>query len=172
MRFLGGEDLGRAGDITALACIDADARLEATFGARKAGTIAGLAGGAALLSAGKAAAASNVKLTGIDPDAAPAADIAARGFRTVFRNRAMAFVLIAGGEVFHRFTLDLAQLLAGHDGVDLQIGGGFLRHDLRVRAICPCNLLIGVLTGAQGSQRNTGEHDMKTRRHAGSPLSQ
>ena len=29
------EDLGRAGDITALACIDADARLEATFGARK-----------------------------------------------------------------------------------------------------------------------------------------
>ncbi|MDO8295499.1 MAG: carboxylating nicotinate-nucleotide diphosphorylase [Caulobacter sp.] len=37
------EDLGRAGDITALACIDADARLEATFAARKAGTIAGLA---------------------------------------------------------------------------------------------------------------------------------
>ena len=37
------EDLGRAGDITAMACIDADARLEATFGARKAGTIAGLA---------------------------------------------------------------------------------------------------------------------------------
>lgn len=37
------EDLGRAGDITALACIDADAPLEATFGARKAGTIAGLA---------------------------------------------------------------------------------------------------------------------------------
>ena len=37
------EDLGRAGDITALACIDADARLEATFGARKGGTIAGLA---------------------------------------------------------------------------------------------------------------------------------
>ncbi len=37
------EDLGRAGDITALACIDADTRLNATFGARKAGTIAGLA---------------------------------------------------------------------------------------------------------------------------------
>lgn len=37
------EDLGRAGDITALACIDADARLDATFAARKAGTIAGLA---------------------------------------------------------------------------------------------------------------------------------
>jgi nicotinate-nucleotide pyrophosphorylase (carboxylating) len=37
------EDLGRAGDITALACIDADARLNATFGARKPGTIAGLA---------------------------------------------------------------------------------------------------------------------------------
>ncbi len=37
------EDLGRAGDITALACIDADTRLSASFGARKAGTIAGLA---------------------------------------------------------------------------------------------------------------------------------
>ncbi|MDP1631834.1 MAG: carboxylating nicotinate-nucleotide diphosphorylase [Caulobacter sp.] len=36
------EDLGRAGDITALACIDADARLQATFSTRKAGTIAGL----------------------------------------------------------------------------------------------------------------------------------
>ncbi len=36
------EDLGRAGDITALACIDAEATLTATFGARKAGTIAGL----------------------------------------------------------------------------------------------------------------------------------
>ena len=36
------EDLGRAGDITALACIDADATLTATFGARKPGTIAGL----------------------------------------------------------------------------------------------------------------------------------
>ena len=38
------EDLGRAGDITALACIDADATLTATFGAREAGTIAGLDG--------------------------------------------------------------------------------------------------------------------------------
>lgn len=37
------EDLGRAGDITALACIDADARLDADFAARKAGTVAGLA---------------------------------------------------------------------------------------------------------------------------------
>jgi nicotinate-nucleotide pyrophosphorylase (carboxylating) len=36
------EDLGRAGDITALACIDPDARLAATFGARKDGVISGL----------------------------------------------------------------------------------------------------------------------------------
>ena len=36
------EDLGRAGDITALTCIDADATLTATFGVRKAGAIAGL----------------------------------------------------------------------------------------------------------------------------------
>jgi nicotinate-nucleotide pyrophosphorylase (carboxylating) len=37
------EDLGRAGDITSAATIDADARLTATFASRKAGVIAGLA---------------------------------------------------------------------------------------------------------------------------------
>ncbi len=37
------EDLGRAGDITSAATIDADARLTATFASRKAGAIAGLA---------------------------------------------------------------------------------------------------------------------------------
>jgi len=37
------EDLGRAGDVTAQACIDADAVLKASFGVRKPGVIAGLA---------------------------------------------------------------------------------------------------------------------------------
>jgi nicotinate-nucleotide pyrophosphorylase (carboxylating) len=37
------EDLGRAGDVTSQACIDPDARLEASFGVRQAGVIAGLA---------------------------------------------------------------------------------------------------------------------------------
>ena len=37
------EDLGRAGDITSLACIAPEARLEASFGVRQAGVIAGLA---------------------------------------------------------------------------------------------------------------------------------
>ncbi len=37
------EDLGRAGDVTAQACIPADARLQAVFAARKAGVVAGLA---------------------------------------------------------------------------------------------------------------------------------
>ena len=37
------EDLGRAGDITSAATIDADARLTATFASRKSGVIAGLA---------------------------------------------------------------------------------------------------------------------------------
>jgi len=37
------EDLGRAGDITSAACIDADARLYARFAARRAGVVAGLA---------------------------------------------------------------------------------------------------------------------------------
>jgi nicotinate-nucleotide pyrophosphorylase (carboxylating) len=37
------EDLGRAGDITSAACIDAGASFSATFAARKAGVLAGLA---------------------------------------------------------------------------------------------------------------------------------
>jgi nicotinate-nucleotide pyrophosphorylase (carboxylating) len=37
------EDLGRAGDITSAACIDAGASLSASFAARKAGVLAGLA---------------------------------------------------------------------------------------------------------------------------------
>ncbi len=37
------EDLGRAGDITSLACIDADARFSARFASRQAGVVAGLA---------------------------------------------------------------------------------------------------------------------------------
>jgi len=37
------EDLGRAGDITSLACIAPEARLEASFGVRQAGTLSGLA---------------------------------------------------------------------------------------------------------------------------------
>jgi nicotinate-nucleotide pyrophosphorylase (carboxylating) len=37
------EDLGRAGDVTAQACIEADARLSAVFAARQAGVVAGLA---------------------------------------------------------------------------------------------------------------------------------
>ena len=37
------EDLGRAGDVTAQACIDAEARFSAVFAARQAGIVAGLA---------------------------------------------------------------------------------------------------------------------------------
>ncbi len=37
------EDLGRAGDITSLACVPADTRLRAVFTARQAGVVAGLA---------------------------------------------------------------------------------------------------------------------------------
>lgn len=36
------EDLGRAGDVTAMACIPADARMKAAFAARKAGVLAGI----------------------------------------------------------------------------------------------------------------------------------
>ncbi|MGA0605335.1 carboxylating nicotinate-nucleotide diphosphorylase [Phenylobacterium sp. VNQ135] len=37
------EDLGRAGDVTAQACVPADAELACTFGARRGGVVAGLA---------------------------------------------------------------------------------------------------------------------------------
>ena len=37
------EDLGRAGDITAMACVPADTRLTAVFAARRGGVVAGLA---------------------------------------------------------------------------------------------------------------------------------
>ena len=37
------EDLGRAGDVTAQACIGADTRLSAVFAARQSGVVAGLA---------------------------------------------------------------------------------------------------------------------------------
>ena len=37
------EDLGRAGDVTAQACIPADARMRAVFAARKPGVLAGIA---------------------------------------------------------------------------------------------------------------------------------
>jgi len=37
------EDLGRAGDITSLACVPAEARLRAVFASRQAGVVAGLA---------------------------------------------------------------------------------------------------------------------------------
>ena len=36
------EDLGRAGDVTALACIPPGARMKAAFTARKAGVLAGI----------------------------------------------------------------------------------------------------------------------------------
>src|SRR2546422_512631 len=49
------EDLGRAGDITAQACIAQDARLEAVFAARRGGVVAGLA-------------CARLALAGLDPD--------------------------------------------------------------------------------------------------------
>jgi nicotinate-nucleotide pyrophosphorylase (carboxylating) len=43
MRAALAEDLGRAGDITSAACIDADARLSARFASRRFGVVAGVA---------------------------------------------------------------------------------------------------------------------------------
>lgn len=55
------EDLGRAGDITALACIPADARLTAVFAARRGGVVSGLA-------------CARLALAELDPDATFTAD--------------------------------------------------------------------------------------------------
>jgi nicotinate-nucleotide pyrophosphorylase (carboxylating) len=57
------EDLGRAGDITAQACIDPDARLRAAFIARGRGVIAGLA-------------CARLALAALDPEAAFSAHVA------------------------------------------------------------------------------------------------
>jgi nicotinate-nucleotide pyrophosphorylase (carboxylating) len=50
------EDLGRAGDVTAMACIPAAARMSATFGARKSGVISGLC-------------SARLAITALDPEA-------------------------------------------------------------------------------------------------------
>jgi nicotinate-nucleotide pyrophosphorylase (carboxylating) len=50
------EDLGRAGDVTAMACIPAGARMSATFGARTSGVIAGLC-------------SARLAITALDPEA-------------------------------------------------------------------------------------------------------
>ena len=50
------EDLGRAGDVTAMACIPAGAKMSATFGARQSGVISGLC-------------SARLAITALDPDA-------------------------------------------------------------------------------------------------------
>ena len=50
------EDLGRAGDVTAMACIPAAAKMSATFGARQSGVISGLC-------------SARLAITALDPDA-------------------------------------------------------------------------------------------------------
>ena len=69
------EDLGRAGDITSLACIAPEARLDASFGVRQAGTLAGLACARLAILALDPDARFEVKLS--DGDLAPAGAVAA-----------------------------------------------------------------------------------------------
>ena len=60
------EDLGRAGDITSMACIDPDARLTARFASRKAGVVSGLA--CARLAIHALDPAASIRLTAQDGD--------------------------------------------------------------------------------------------------------
>jgi nicotinate-nucleotide pyrophosphorylase (carboxylating) len=69
------EDLGRAGDITSLACIAPEARLEASFGVRQAGTLAGLACARLAILALDPTARFEARLA--DGDRAPAGAVAA-----------------------------------------------------------------------------------------------
>jgi nicotinate-nucleotide pyrophosphorylase (carboxylating) len=69
------EDLGRAGDVTALACVAPDARLTATFGARQQGVVAGLA--AARLAVLALDPAARIEMAAVDGDrVAPGAVLA------------------------------------------------------------------------------------------------
>ncbi len=70
------EDLGRAGDLTAAACIDADARLSAVFAARSEGRVAGLACARLAVHALDPAARFTAELA--DGDDAPAGAVLAR----------------------------------------------------------------------------------------------
>jgi nicotinate-nucleotide pyrophosphorylase (carboxylating) len=70
------EDLGRAGDLTAAACVDADARLSAVFAARKDGRVAGLACARLAIHALDPAARFTPELA--DGDDAPAGAVLAR----------------------------------------------------------------------------------------------
>jgi nicotinate-nucleotide pyrophosphorylase (carboxylating) len=70
------EDLGHAGDITALACIDAEARLTTDFAARKDGRISGLACARLAIHALDPTASFEARLA--DGDDAPAGTILAR----------------------------------------------------------------------------------------------
>jgi len=70
------EDLGRAGDITALACIDADARLTTDFAARRDGRISGLACARLAIHALDPSASFEARLA--DGDDAPAGTVLAR----------------------------------------------------------------------------------------------
>ncbi|MDH4385172.1 MAG: carboxylating nicotinate-nucleotide diphosphorylase [Caulobacter sp.] len=70
------EDLGRAGDITALACIDAGARLTTDFAVRKDGRISGLACARLAIHALDPTASFEARLS--DGDDAPAGTVLAR----------------------------------------------------------------------------------------------
>jgi nicotinate-nucleotide pyrophosphorylase (carboxylating) len=70
------EDLGRAGDITAAACVPADARLNGRFAARKAGRIAGLDCARLAIAALDPGATFTVKIT--DGSDAPAGGVLAQ----------------------------------------------------------------------------------------------
>jgi nicotinate-nucleotide pyrophosphorylase (carboxylating) len=80
------EDLGRAGDITSAACIDADARLAARFASRKAGVLAGLA-------------CARLAIHALDPDA-------------VFEEAAADGAALAPGQVIARVDANARALLS------------------------------------------------------------
>jgi nicotinate-nucleotide pyrophosphorylase (carboxylating) len=80
------EDLGRAGDVTALACIDAQTRLSAAFVARKPGVVAGLA-------------CARLAILALDPEA-------------VFETVAQDADVVAPGAVLARVTANARALLS------------------------------------------------------------
>lgn len=75
----------------------------------------------------------------------------------------MAFLLVVGGEVFHRVTRSISPSFSPATMVSiLRSAVASLGDDLRLRAAGPGNFLVRMLAGAEGEQRNAGKHDLET----------
>ena len=108
------EDLGRAGDVTAQACIAADARLDAVFAARRNGVVAGLA--CARLAALALDPAAEFEAMVADGDAVPPGQVLAKveaNARALLSAERTALNLLGRLSGVATLTRDYVQAVAG-----------------------------------------------------------